>query len=222
MNKRKAYPTDLTDAQWTILEPLIPEARPGGRKRTTDMREVLNAIFYLLRAGCAWRMLPHDFPAWQTVYKYFRRFKQDEVWQMLNDALREAVRLEVGRQAEPSVGLIDSQSVKGSSIAGERGVDGFKWVKGRKRHILTDTLGLLLVVVSHAANIPDKTGAWSVFKRAVVKGFTRLELILADGGYENDALTRWLAAAASWTFQLVTRPEGQKGFVVQAQRWCIV
>jgi putative transposase len=221
MNTRKAYPTDLTDAQWAIVEPLVPEAKPGGRKRTTDMREVLKAIFYLLRAGCAWRMLPHDFPAWQTVYKYFRYWKRTEVWQAINDALREAVRLEAGREAEPSVGLIDSQSVKGSSIAGERGVDGFKRVKGRKRHILTDTMGLLLVVVSHAANIPDKTGAWAVLACAVAKGFSRLELILADGGYESGPLTQWLATIVSWTLQLVTRPEGQKGFVVQAQRWVV-
>ena len=115
---RQAYPTDLTDAEWAIAEPLIPPAKPGGRKRTTDVREVLNAIFYLLRAGCAWRMLPHDFPNWNTVYTYFRNWRQDGTWQELNDALRREVRTQAGRQAEPSAAILDSQSVKTTEKGG--------------------------------------------------------------------------------------------------------
>ena len=115
---RQAYPTDLTDAEWAIVEPLIPPAKSGGRKRTTDVREVLNAIFYLLRTGCAWRMLPHDFPNWNTVYTYFRNWRQDGTWQKLNDALRREVRTQAGREAEPSAAILDSQSVKTTEKGG--------------------------------------------------------------------------------------------------------
>ena len=221
MNVRKPYPTDLTDAQWLIIEPLIPPAKHGGRHRKVCPREILDAIFYVLRSGCAWRMMPHDFPPWQTVYGYFRTWQQENRWETINDALREAVRLEAGRKAQPSMGLIDSQSVKTSSVAGERGVDPFKSVKGRKRHILVDTMGLLLVVVVHTANTQDRKGARWVLARALMKGFERLELILADGGYHSQPLVDWLAAQIHWAFELVKRPEGQKGFVVQAQRWVV-
>lgn len=221
MNVRKPYPTDLTDAQWLIIEPLIPPAKRGGRHRSTCPREILNAIFYILRAGCSWRLLPHDFPPWQTVYGYFRAWQKANVWEMMNDTLREMVRLEAGREAQPSMALIDSQSVKTSSVAGERGVDPFKSVKGRKRHILVDTMGLLLTVVVHTANTQDRKGARWVLARALAKGFERLELILADGGYHSEPLVDWLAARIHWVFQLVKRPEGQKGFVVQAKRWVV-
>ncbi len=185
------------------------------------MREVLNAIFYLLRSGCAWRLLPHEFPAWQTVYGYFRKWQQTGVWEAINDALREAVRVDAGREPEPSMALIDSQSVKGSSVAGERGLDPFKKVKGRKRHILVDTMGLLLVIVCHPANMQDRKGARLVLSKAIVKGFSRLVLILADGGYDSNPLRQWLSTLTDWLFELVKRPEGQKGFVVQAQRWVV-
>jgi putative transposase len=115
---RQSYPTDLTNAEWAIAEPLVPPAKSGGRKRTTDIREVLNAIFYLLRAGCAWRMLPHDFPNWNTVYTYFRNWRKDGTWQKLNDALRRDVRTQAGREAEPSAAILDSQSVKTTEKGG--------------------------------------------------------------------------------------------------------
>lgn len=221
MNIRKPYPTDLTDAQWCIIKPLLPAASQRGRKRTVSLREVLNGIFYLLRSGCAWRLLPHNFPAWQTTYGYFRRWRLQGVWEAVNDALRESVRVAAGREAEPSMGIIDSQSVKGSSVAGERGVDPFKAVKGRKRHILVDTMGLLLTVVCHTANTQDRKGARWVLAKAAAKGFSRMQLILADGGYGGAPLAKWLASLVTWTLDVVNRPKGQKGFVLQARRWVV-
>ena len=221
MKTRKPYPTDVSDAQWAIIEPLIPAAKHGGRKRTVCMREVINAIFYLLRSGCAWRMMPHDFPAWQTVYGYFRCWRDAGVWEQINDALREAVREEAGREAEPSAAIIDSQSVKCGSVAGERGYDKFKKVNGKKRHILVDVMGLLLVVVIHKANEQDRSGARKLLSRAAAKGFTRLQLIWADGGYNSEPLTTWLQALTGWALSIVSRPEGSKGFVILPRRWVV-
>ena len=158
---RQPYPTDLSDAQWLILEPLLVAALSlsgRGRPRQVELREIVNAIFYVLRSGCAWRMLPHDFPAWQTVYGYFRRWRNSGLWEKLNDALRDRVRTEAGRESEPSAAIMDSQSVKTSAVAGERGYDAAKKVNGRKRHILVDVLGLLLAVCVHPAHLQDREG----------------------------------------------------------------
>jgi putative transposase len=218
---RVPYPSDLTDTEWMLLEPLIPPAKPGGRHRTVDMREVVNGIFYVLRSGCAWRMLPHEFPPWSTVYGYFNQWRKDGIWEQINDALRGAVCLEEGRDAEPSAAIVDTQSVKTTETKGQRGYDSHKNVKGRKRHILVDVIGLVLVVLVHKASIQDRTGAKSLLKRAKKKGFRRLALIWADGGYSGQPMIDWVWNLGGWILEIVQRAQDTTGFVVLPRRWVV-
>jgi putative transposase len=218
---RAAYPSDLTDPEWILFEPLIPPAKLGGRHRTVDMREVVNGMFYVLRSGCAWRMLPHEFPPWQTVYGYFNQWRKDGIWEQMNDALRDAVRLEAGRDAQPSAAILDSQSVKTTETKGERGYDSHKNVKGRKRHILVDVMGLVLVALVHKASIQDRTGAKSLLQRAKEKGLKRLALIWADGGYTGQPMIDWVWNLAGWILEIVERAQDTTGFVVLPRRWVV-
>jgi putative transposase len=218
---RKRYPSDLSEIELLLLVPLIPAAKPGGRPRSVDIREILNAIFYILRSGCAWRMLPHDFPAWQTVYGYFRAWCKAGLWEQMNVVLRESVREQAGREAAPSAAILDSQSVKTTESKGERGYDANKNVTGRKRHILVDVMGLLLVVLVHKADIQERAGAKLLLQRAVTKGFARLQLIWADGGYTGVAFKEWVWKVTGWLFEVVKRPEGTKGFAVLPHRWVV-
>jgi putative transposase len=218
---RKPYPSDLTDEQWLVVEPLIP-VYTAGRPREVDMREVFNTILYLNRSGCQWDMLPHDLPAKSTVYDYFAQWRDDGTWQGIMDALRRGVRVAEGREPSPSAGSIDSQTVKGAEVGGERGYDGGKKINGRKRHIIVDTLGLVLVVVVSAASDDDGTFAPEVLGQLTAEHRSRLELIWADGKYHNHHLNGWMVkTSAGYRIEVVSRPAGSVGFVKLPRRWVV-
>jgi transposase len=225
MSPVKRYPTDVTDRQWTLIESLLPSEpprAPGGRPPRHEKREVVNAILYLSRAGCAWRMLPKDFPPWQTVYGYFRDWRKDGTLDRLHDALREQVRVEEeGRNPEPSAGIVDSQSVKGADTVpgASRGYDAGKKVNGRKRHIVVDTIGLLLVVMVTAASVQDRDGGRGLLK-ALHSALSSVRHIFADGGYRGQLVA---VAKSAWgiVVEVVKKPAEQIGFAVLPRRWVV-
>jgi putative transposase len=217
--KPKRYPSDLTRTQWKRLKRLLPPAKPGGRPRSVKLREVLDGIFSILRGGCAWRMMPTDLPPWSTCYDYFRKWRNDGTWAKINDALRTQVRRRAGREESPGMGIIDSQSVKTTERGGPHGKDPFKKVNGRKRHLVVDTLGMVVAAAVHSAGIQDRDGAKLVLKKMVGR-FPRLKKILTDGIY-NGGIAEWAKEVGGWILEQVVRPGDQKGFEVLQWRWIV-
>jgi putative transposase len=219
--KTTNYPSDLTDEQFAILEPLLPPAKPGGRPREVNLHDIIDAILSVNRTGGQWRALPKDYGPWSTAYDYFRKWRRDGTWQTINDALRDQVRNKAGRKRSPRTAYLDSQSVKGGGAGGETGYDGGKKVKGRKRHLIVDSLGLILAVMVTGAGVSDPRGALDLVGLLPLHRLPRLRVIWADAAYAVGYLLGEVAEWGQYVLGIVRRPEGVKGWVHLPKRWVI-
>lgn len=216
-----SYPSDLSDAQWAVLVTIIGVKSGAGRPLKHDLRQIINAILYVVRTGIQWRALPHDFPKWSTIYYHFRKWCVDGTWQTLNTAVRRQERMAHDRSPEPSGAILDSQSAKTTEAGGDRGFDAGKVIKGRKRHTLVDTCGNLLEVVVKPADSQDRDGAQLVFDKLPPETLASLQKIWADGNYRGPEFAAWVQNKVGATLEIAFRPPNAKGFVVVPVRWVV-